>query len=103
MDRSPALLAALASAAVPGLDPVSVEALPSTPDQAFDVGFVRDHDGRRWVVRAPRTEVAGADILAYDLCLHDSQPATLGGVDSALVFLFSQVEPTMQRVCCIQI
>jgi macrolide phosphotransferase len=62
VDRSPALLAALASAAVPGLDPVSVEALPSTPDQAFDVGFVRDHDGRRWVVRAPRTEVAGAEM-----------------------------------------
>ncbi len=62
MDRSPALLAALASAAVPGLDPVGVEALPSTPDQSFDVGFVRDGDGRRWVVRAPRSEVAGAEM-----------------------------------------
>jgi aminoglycoside phosphotransferase (APT) family kinase protein len=62
VDRSPALLAALASAAVPGLDPVSVEALPSTPEQSFDVGFVQDQDGRRWVVRAPRTEVAGAEM-----------------------------------------
>ncbi|HEX6917134.1 MAG TPA: macrolide 2'-phosphotransferase [Phycicoccus sp.] len=62
MDRSPALLAALASAAVPGLDPVSVEALASTPEQSFDVGFVQDQDGRRWVVRAPRTEVAGAEM-----------------------------------------
>ena len=62
MDRSPAFLAALASAAVPGLDPVGVEALPSTPDQSFDIGFVRDGEGRRWVVRAPRSEVAGAEM-----------------------------------------
>lgn len=62
VDRSPAFLAALASAAVPGLDPVGVEALPSTPDQSFDIGFVRDGEGRRWVVRAPRTEVAGAEM-----------------------------------------
>jgi aminoglycoside phosphotransferase (APT) family kinase protein len=62
VDRSPAFLAALASAAVPGLDPVGVEALPSTPDQSFDVGFVRDGEGRRWVVRAPRSEVAGAEM-----------------------------------------
>jgi macrolide phosphotransferase len=62
VDRSPAFLAALASAAVPGLEPVSVEALPSTPEQSFDVAFVQDQDGRRWVVRAPRSEVAGAEM-----------------------------------------
>ena len=62
MDRSPAFLAALASAAVPGLDPMSVEALPSTPDQSFDVAFVQDTEHRRWVVRAPRTDVAGAEM-----------------------------------------
>jgi macrolide phosphotransferase len=62
VDRSPAFLAALASAAVPGLDPVSVEALPSTPDQSFDVAFVHDTEHRRWVVRAPRTDVAGAEM-----------------------------------------
>ena len=62
MDRSPAFLAALASAAVPGLDPVSVEALPSTPEQSFDVAFVQDTEHRRWVVRAPRTDVAGAEM-----------------------------------------
>ncbi|GAA4411726.1 hypothetical protein GCM10023168_32820 [Fodinibacter luteus] len=62
MDRSPAFLAALASAAVPGLDPVSVEALPSTPEQSFDVAFVQDGEHRRWVVRAPRTDVAGAEM-----------------------------------------
>jgi macrolide phosphotransferase len=62
VDRSPAFLAALASAAVPGLDPVSVEALPSTDDQSFDVAFVQDAEHRRWVVRAPRSDVAGAEM-----------------------------------------
>ena len=31
MERTPLYLAAIASAAVPGLDPVTVEALPSLP------------------------------------------------------------------------
>jgi macrolide phosphotransferase len=62
VDRSPAFLAALASAAVPGLDPVSVEALPSTQDQSYDVAFVQDAEHRRWVVRAPRSDVAGAEM-----------------------------------------
>ena len=60
MERTPSFLAALASAAVPGLDPVSVEALPSVEDQDYDVAFVQDSEHRRWVVRAPRTEAAGA-------------------------------------------
>ncbi|GGL30710.1 phosphotransferase [Phycicoccus endophyticus] len=62
MDRSPSFLAALASAAVPGLDPVSVEAPPSLPGQSFDIAFVEDDEHRRWVVRAPRTEMAGAEM-----------------------------------------
>lgn len=60
MERTPAYLAALASVAVPGLDPVSVEALPSLPQHLYDVGFVTDTEHRRWVVRAPRTEAAAA-------------------------------------------
>ncbi|MBR7743822.1 phosphotransferase [Phycicoccus sp. BSK3Z-2] len=62
MERSPAFLAALAGAAVPGLEPVTVEAIASTPDQSFDVAFVQDQEHRRWVVRAPRTDVAGAEM-----------------------------------------
>jgi hypothetical protein len=62
VDRSPLYLAALASAAVPGLDPASVEALPSEPGQLFDVAFVQDTQHRRWVVRAPRTQAAGAQM-----------------------------------------
>ena len=62
MDRSPLYLAAVASSAVPGLDPVTVEALPSLPYDRFDVAFVRDTEHRRWVVRAPRTATAGAEL-----------------------------------------
>lgn len=60
MERTPTFLAALASAGVPGLDPVSVEALPSVPSQDYDVAFVQDTEHRRWVVRAPRSEAAAA-------------------------------------------
>lgn len=60
MERTSTFLAALASAAVPGLDPVSVEALPSHADEDYDVAFVQDTEHRRWVVRAPRSEAAGA-------------------------------------------
>ncbi len=60
MDRSPLVLAALASAAVPGLDPVTVESVPSRPGDRFDSAIVRDTEHRHWVVRAPRSETAAA-------------------------------------------
>lgn len=59
MTRSPTVLAALASAAVRGLDPVSVRA-PQTVGGDMDVAVVQDDLGRRWVVRAPRRAAAGA-------------------------------------------
>jgi macrolide phosphotransferase len=62
VDRSPLFLAALASAAVPGLDPASVEALPGAPDHHYDVAFVQDTQHRRWVVRVPRSQVAAAQM-----------------------------------------
>lgn len=62
MDRSPLFLAALASAAVPGLDPASVEALPGAPDHHYDVAFVQDTQHRRWVVRVPRSQAAAAQM-----------------------------------------
>ncbi len=64
MDRSPLFLAALASAAVPGLDPASVEALPGTSDHQYDVAFVQDTQHRRWVIRVPRTQAAAAQMEA---------------------------------------
>jgi macrolide phosphotransferase len=62
VERSPLFLAALASAAVPGLDPASVEGVPSGPGQRYDVAFVEDTMQHRWVVRAPRTAAAGAQM-----------------------------------------
>ena len=62
VDRSPLFLAALASAAVPGLDPASVEAVPGVPDDHYDVAFVQDTQHRRWVVRVPRSQAAAAEM-----------------------------------------
>ena len=59
VDRS-LRLAALASAAVPGLDPISVQEIVLGADEDFDVAFIQDSQQRRWVIRAPRTEVAAA-------------------------------------------
>ncbi|MFC6008302.1 phosphotransferase [Angustibacter luteus] len=57
MTRSPLQLAALASGAVPGLDPVSVDP-PHVDGMDFDVAVVTDGQQRRWVVRAPRRTAA---------------------------------------------
>ena len=61
--RGPLTLAALASAAVPGLDPDTVEGVVSSgPGDTVDVAFVSDREHRRWVVRCPRTPAASAQI-----------------------------------------
>ncbi|MGV1007060.1 MAG: phosphotransferase [Dermatophilaceae bacterium] len=60
MSRTPAYLAALASTAVPGLDPVAVQAVLPRPGARFDVGFVIDSQQRRWTVRAPLAAADGA-------------------------------------------
>lgn len=61
--RGPLSLAALASAAVPGLDPDSVEGVVGIqPGHPFDVAFVQDHEHRRWVIRCPRSPAASAQL-----------------------------------------
>jgi len=60
--RTPLALAALASAAVPGLDPATVKGTRRLVGHAFDVAFVEDTQHRRWVVRAPRNAAAGAQM-----------------------------------------
>lgn len=64
MKRSPFSLAACASAAVPGLDPVTVELLPHRLGDQFDSAIVRDTEHRHWVVRAPVTDAAAAALDA---------------------------------------
>ncbi|WP_157073144.1 phosphotransferase, partial [Kribbia dieselivorans] len=64
MTRTPFALAALASAAVPGLDPVGVQTVLGGDDR-FDTAIVADTDDRTWVIRAPRSEaLAGQMDLA---------------------------------------
>ncbi|MGA8048347.1 MAG: phosphotransferase [Dermatophilaceae bacterium] len=76
MDRS-LRLAALASAAVPGLDPIAVQEVVSGDDEHFDVAFIQDTQQRRWVIRAPRDEVSAARMdasLAMLALLHRRVP-----------------------------
>lgn len=54
MRRTPTALAALASAAMSGIRPIRVESPPDLPHCDYDVAFVEDDRGQRWVVRAPR-------------------------------------------------
>ena len=61
--RTPLALAALADAAVEGLEPVAVRDLPTTVKD-LDCALVEDESGRRWVVRSPRTAAAGARLEA---------------------------------------
>jgi macrolide phosphotransferase len=60
--RTPLALAALASNAVPGLDPASVEGAVPLAGQQFEVAFIEDTQHRRWVVRAPMSAAAGAQM-----------------------------------------
>jgi aminoglycoside phosphotransferase (APT) family kinase protein len=60
--RTPLALAAIASAAVPGLDPASVKGVTQRPEHQFEVAFIEDTQHRRWVVRAPMTAAAGAQM-----------------------------------------
>lgn len=67
--RSDLAMAALASAAVPGMKPVSVAGLwPADPDDPVEVqrALVEDATGRRWVVHAPLDAVAGARMQRND-------------------------------------
>jgi aminoglycoside phosphotransferase (APT) family kinase protein len=61
--RSPLALAALADAAVYGLEPVAVMRADSAIDDV-DAATVVDAHKRRWLVRAPRTPLAAARMNA---------------------------------------
>jgi aminoglycoside phosphotransferase (APT) family kinase protein len=62
--RSATALAALASAAVRGLSPIRVETPPDDLGREYDVAFVDDDRGMRWVVRAPRQTAAALTLEA---------------------------------------
>jgi aminoglycoside phosphotransferase (APT) family kinase protein len=58
--RSPYVLAALVSAALPAARPVQISVLGA--DEDVDEAVVEDAEGLHWVVRAPRTATAGATL-----------------------------------------
>jgi macrolide phosphotransferase len=60
--RTPLALAAIASAAVSGLDPASVKGVTQRPGHQFEVAFIEDTQHRRWVVRVPMNAAAGAQM-----------------------------------------
>ena len=66
--RSDLALAALASAAVPGMKPVAVAGLALPIEEAPDHqrAVVQDATGRRWLIRSPLSPVAGARLLRND-------------------------------------
>lgn len=61
MPRSPLTLAALATAAVDGLDAVTTQPIGSGSHGDFEAALVTDADGRHWIIRIPTTERAEAE------------------------------------------
>lgn len=65
--RSDLALAALASAAVPGMKPVAVAGIAvDEPEAEHQQAVVEDATGRRWLVRSPLTALAGARLQRND-------------------------------------
>jgi len=65
--RSDLALAALATAAVPGMRPVSVAAIRSGEENPLhQSALVEDVTGRTWVVRSPLSPAAGAELERND-------------------------------------
>ncbi|MBD8078235.1 phosphotransferase [Cellulosimicrobium arenosum] len=83
MPRSPLTLAALATAAVPGLDARSAHPVADPGD--YDTAVVTDDDGARWTVRAPRSPQAGAALEAETELLASLQLFADSGVLSFAV------------------
>lgn len=83
--RSPFALAALACAAVRGLEPVQVQALTASADDV-DAAVIDDNLKRRWVVRAPRNTAAGVRM--------DQEAQLISQLMSWVPFALPQVEGT---------
>jgi aminoglycoside phosphotransferase (APT) family kinase protein len=84
--RTPIELAAVATAAVPGLTPTAVA---SAPDDAadFDSALLLDSDGKRWRVRSPRHPEASTRLETESMVLRAFAP----GIRAELPFLVPNV------------
>ncbi|MDQ1121805.1 phosphotransferase [Microbacterium trichothecenolyticum] len=87
MPRSPLILAASATAALPRTAITSVSALTENAGGRFDTALARTDDGREVVVRMPADEDAGADLAAESRALHALTP----GVRALLPFAVPEV------------
>ncbi|WP_018760264.1 macrolide 2'-phosphotransferase [Arthrobacter sp. 135MFCol5.1] len=86
MRRKPIALAAIATAAVPGLTPTAVSSAPDDPAD-FDSALLLDSEGKRWRVRSPRHAEASARLETEFLVLRAFAPA----VRAELPFLMPTV------------
>lgn len=84
--RKPIELAAIATAAVPGLTPTAVSSAPDDPAD-FDSALLLDSEGKRWRVRSPRHAEASARLETEFLVLRAFAPA----VRAELPFLMPTV------------
>lgn len=84
-ERSSLALAALACAAVKGLEPVSTRRLDATADDV-DAALIHDNLKRQWVVRAPRSSAAGVRM--------EQESQLIEQLMSWLPFALPQVEGT---------
>ncbi len=84
-ERSSLALAALACAAVRGLEPVSTRRLDGGVDDV-DVAVVHDNLKRQWIVRAPRSSAAGVRM--------EQESQLIEQLTSWLPFALPQIEGT---------
>lgn len=89
--RSPMELAALASAAVPGLAPTGVSGAPDDPAD-FESALLVDDAGRQWKVRAPRHSEASMRLETELQVLRAFTP----GIRAELPFLIPHVAGTVR-------
>ncbi|WP_372447755.1 macrolide 2'-phosphotransferase [Pseudarthrobacter albicanus] len=92
MRRKPIELAAVATAAVPGLTPTAVSSAPDDPAD-FDSALLLDSEGKHWRVRSPRHAEASARLETEFLVLRAFVPA----IRAELPFLMPTVAGTVRQ------
>lgn len=90
--RKPIELAAVATAAVPGLTPTAVSSAPDDPAD-FDSALLLDSEGKRWRVRSPRHAEASARLETEFMVLRAFVP----GIRAELPFLMPTVAGTVRQ------
>ncbi|MET1035921.1 MAG: phosphotransferase [Arthrobacter sp.] len=92
MKRSPMELAAIATAAVPGLTPVGVAGIPDDADD-FDAAVIVDGQRNRWRVRSPRHAEASMRLETELTALRSFTP----GIRADLPFRLPSVAGTVRQ------